>query len=154
MQKQKRLKEVRRLKSLEDTKALAAELVPLLQSRQLIGLQGAMASGKTHFVKALAEALGLDSQNANSPTFAIHQQYENEKLILHHLDLFRLETEEEIESSGFWDLFYEDQVIIAVEWIDRVSEEQIPQHFSYLRLDWALDTNGDRLVSIFVTDLI
>ena len=93
--------ESRVLYSLDDTKKLAMEIVQKIGSRQVIGLQGEMGSGKTHFVKALAEALGLNGQSTSSPTFAIHHQYQNELITLHHLDLFRLESAEEIESSGF-----------------------------------------------------
>ncbi|MEY4616495.1 MAG: hypothetical protein RJB66_1455 [Pseudomonadota bacterium] len=137
------------LKSLEDTQSLAKEILTLIKSsRNLIGLQGDMGSGKTHFVKALAQELGMSSQDANSPSYAIHQQYESTHWVLHHLDLFRLQTEEEIESSGFWDLFYEDQVIMAVEWIDRIDDSQIPQNFFYLRLDWQVLPDGTRRVQV------
>lgn len=139
----------RDLKNLDDTQSLAKKVVGLLKGRRhIIGLQGAMGSGKTHFVKALAEELGIDAREANSPSYAIHQQYENDQWVIHHLDLFRLQSDEEIESSGFWDLFYEDQVIMAVEWIDRIDESQIPQNFFYLRMDWDILTDGTRHVTV------
>jgi tRNA threonylcarbamoyladenosine biosynthesis protein TsaE len=146
VQKSSITRESRVLKTLEDTAALAKDLAVQLKHRQIIGLQGDMGSGKTHFVKALAEQLGLDGRSANSPTFAIHQEYRNQEVTLHHIDLFRLESEDEIESSGFWDLFYEENVVIAVEWIDRIDQRQIPEHFSYLRMDWQVVSDGTRQV--------
>lgn len=144
-----RVLETRILKTLDDTQQLAKDLkLHWHGTRLLIGLQGEMGSGKTHFVKALAEELGANPQEANSPSYAIHQQYDGETMILHHLDLFRLQTEEEIESSGFWDLFYEDNVIIAVEWVDRINDALIPQNFWYLRMDWEVLPDGQRRVTL------
>lgn len=140
--------EQRVLMGLEDTSLLARDLLPQLTHRQVIGLQGDMGAGKTHFVKALARELGVSEEQINSPSFAIHQQYLAGDLTIHHLDLFRLETVDEIESSGLWDLFYDDNVIIIIEWIDRISEQYIPQHFSYLRLDWQVLGDGRRRVDI------
>jgi tRNA threonylcarbamoyladenosine biosynthesis protein TsaE len=151
--KKGKLLETITLNSLEDTRVLAGRIAQKWQQspqhRWVLGLQGEMGSGKTYFVKALAEAFGFKADEANSPTFAIHQQYENQNLTLHHLDLFRLTTEEELESSGFWDLFYEDQVLIAVEWIDRVGDHQLPENFVYQRMEWEVLDSGQRRVQIF-----
>jgi tRNA threonylcarbamoyladenosine biosynthesis protein TsaE len=140
--------ETRVLKSLDDTRALAKEIAKRSNGRLVLGLQGEMGSGKTHFVKALAEELGAVVSEVSSPTFAVHQQYTGREVTIHHIDLFRLESEEEVESSGFWDLFYETDVILAVEWIDRIAETQIPENFSYVRLQWEILDNGDRKVTV------
>lgn len=139
----------RQLNSLENTDALAKEIAQQLKPKSVIGLQGEMGSGKTYFVKALARHLGCNDQDANSPTYAIHQEYVSSQCSLHHLDLYRLETEEEIESSGFWDLFYEESSIIVVEWIDRISEAAIPQTHYYWRMEWEFAGNDRRLVKVF-----
>ena len=144
-----KLVEIHTLHSLEDTARLALVIANQLNDKQIIGLQGPMGSGKTHFVKALALQLFLPLSGVNSPSYALHQQYQGPQLTLHHWDLFRLESEEEIESSGFWDLFYEDKVIIAIEWVDRLSEKMLPQNFSYLRLDWEMLGKDLRRVSIW-----
>ncbi len=146
------MKEVRILKNLEDTFHFAREISLNLTTPTLIGLKGEMGSGKTHFVKFLAEVLNMKGENANSPTYAIHQQYINEEgtLILHHVDLFRLETEDEIESSGFWDLFYDLNCYIAVEWIDRIEPRLLPKNFKKLILEWTILPNGEREVKYFV----
>lgn len=142
------------LRTMDDTDRLAQQIATEFQSnpgerRWVLGLQGAMGAGKTYFVKALAKALGLGTHDTNSPTFAIHQQYEGGEVTLHHLDFYRLESEEEIESSGFWDLFYENNVLIAVEWIDRVDEATVPQNFIYRRLEWTLNPDGTREIKFW-----
>ena len=85
-----------------------------------IGLVGPLGSGKTLFVKGLAAGLGLDPRQVSSPTFVIAQQYPLPEgpETLHHLDLYRLESETALESIGFRDLLGPGQVL-AVEWLDR-----------------------------------
>jgi len=105
----------------EATFALAALLGRAIGARGLaIGLVGPLGAGKTHFVKGLAEGLGVDPRLVSSPTFVIAQQYVvpagPERL--HHLDFYRLESEAELESIGFRDLLGPGQVV-AVEWLDR-----------------------------------
>jgi len=131
-----------------ETQQLAQELARQLKPKTIIGLQGEMGSGKTHFALALAQSLGCTSGELSSPTYAIHQEYQGPQLTLHHLDLYRLDTEDEIESSGFWDLFYDETSIIVVEWIDRIPFETIPQNFSYIRLDWKIKSDGTRSVTL------
>lgn len=152
MSKSLKFLESRQLNSLEDTDALAKEIAQQLKPKSVLGLQGEMGSGKTHFVRVLARYLGCHASEANSPTYAIHQEYVSAKCSLHHLDLYRLETEEEIESSGFWDLFYDEDSIIVVEWIDRISDSTIPQTHSYLRMEWEHTGNGGRIVKLFTRE--
>lgn len=152
-----KLFEVRLLKDPQETEQWAIELMSQLDRRHILGLVGAMGSGKTHFVKALAKAMGYREGQANSPTFALHQEYHINSAnaetagiqTLHHWDLYRLESEDEIESSGFWDLFYEDSIIMAIEWIDRIPEKMLPLHFSYWRLEWEVLSNNYRKVSVY-----
>ena len=85
-----------------------------------IALVGPLGAGKTVFVKGLATGLGLDSRLISSPTFVIAQQYvlPSAPQTLHHVDLYRLESEGELESIGFYDMLAPSRVV-AVEWADR-----------------------------------
>jgi len=142
----------RTLSNLEATENLAKEILSQLKPRSVIGLQGDLGSGKTHFVKALARQLGCAEDEVNSPSYAIHQEYQGANISLQHIDLYRLETDEEIESSGFWDLFYEENSFIAIEWVDRLQTSSIPQNHSYWRMEWECFEDGSRLVKIFVRE--
>jgi tRNA threonylcarbamoyladenosine biosynthesis protein TsaE len=127
------------INSFEDTERLALEIKSKIQQTQFIGLTGPMGAGKTYFVKALAKVLNLKNLGAvNSPSFALHQRYEGIDFNLEHLDLFRLESEEELESIGFWDLFAEDKVIIVVEWANRLDPKQIPRKFHPIFLEFEM----------------
>ncbi len=86
----------------------------------VIALIGPLGAGKTVFVKGLAEGLGIDPRAVSSPTFVIAQQYRvpSGPELLHHVDLYRLDSEDELESIGFYDMFAPGMVL-AVEWADR-----------------------------------
>ena len=85
-----------------------------------IALIGPLGAGKTVFVKGLATGLGVDPRIVSSPTFVIAQQYAlpSGPKMLHHVDLYRLESRAELESVGFYDMLAVGQVV-AVEWADR-----------------------------------
>ena len=85
-----------------------------------MALVGPLGSGKTVFVKGLAEGLGVEPRAVSSPTFVIAQQYAVPRGpdALYHVDLYRLERAEELESIGFYDMLAPGGVI-AVEWADR-----------------------------------
>lgn len=120
----------------ETTFALAALLGRSIGARGLaIGLVGPLGSGKTVFVKGLAEGLGVDPRVVSSPTFVIAQEYpvpEGPER-LHHLDFYRLASEAELESIGFLDLLGPGQVL-AVEWLDRFPEALGPDRLEVVFL--------------------
>jgi tRNA threonylcarbamoyladenosine biosynthesis protein TsaE len=85
-------------------------------------LSGDLGAGKTVFVKGLAQGLGINSRDVSSPTFVLANQYTSpEPRFLHHVDFYRLESFEELESMGFFDLGG-NKTVLVVEWGDRFPE--------------------------------
>jgi tRNA threonylcarbamoyladenosine biosynthesis protein TsaE len=84
----------------------------------VISLVGPLGAGKTAFVKGLAGGLGVDPARVASPTFVIASEYPAEGRSLAHVDLYRIESEAELEAAGFLDLL-EPGAVVAVEWADR-----------------------------------
>ncbi len=94
----------------------------------VVCLIGDLGVGKTHFVKGLADGLGLDPEAVTSPTFAIVNEYEGHATRgLVHMDFYRLESESALEEVGFLDLLALD-AILAIEWGDRFQEALPPDH--------------------------
>ncbi len=104
--------------SVEETHALGVKLGRLLQPGDVIGLAGELGAGKTALVRGIAEGAGVSAEDVSSPTFTIVQTYAG-RLPLHHADLYRLSTADELYATGFFDLL-EDGGAAVIEWIDRV----------------------------------
>jgi tRNA threonylcarbamoyladenosine biosynthesis protein TsaE len=108
------------LKSASETKAWAKQFSANLVRPSLVLLNGEMGVGKTQLVRWFVEALG--GKNASSPTFAIHQAYSSPHGAIDHVDLYRARNAEDVESTGFWDLFTQENGLIFVEWPEKVGE--------------------------------
>jgi tRNA threonylcarbamoyl adenosine modification protein YjeE len=95
-----------------------------------------MGAGKTTLVREIAHALGSDE--ASSPSFAIHQSYKIDRGSLEHLDLFRLESADDLESTGFWDIFHLLSGLVFIEWSERLVElgllDQLPSSWPQVRI--------------------
>ncbi len=84
-----------------------------------MALVGPLGAGKTHFVKGLAAGLGIDPARVSSPTFVIASEYPaSGGRRLAHVDLYRVESEGELDEIGFDDLLTPG-TLVAVEWGDR-----------------------------------
>jgi tRNA threonylcarbamoyladenosine biosynthesis protein TsaE len=83
----------------------------------VIGLCGELGAGKTQLVKGLACGLGV-AERVRSPTFALVSIYEGGRLPLFHLDLYRLETREQIVAAGL-DEYLSPAGVSVIEWAER-----------------------------------
>src|SRR5271155_5123265 len=86
----------------------------------VIALSGDLGSGKTQLVKGIARGLGVTAR-AHSPTFTLVNEYGGGRLRLFHLDLYRLETPEQILSAGIGEFLQPDGVSV-VEWAERICD--------------------------------
>ncbi|WP_062051020.1 tRNA (adenosine(37)-N6)-threonylcarbamoyltransferase complex ATPase subunit type 1 TsaE [Bacillus sp. JCM 19034] len=124
----------------EETSELAEKLGKLVQSGDVITLEGDLGAGKTSFTKGLAKGLGV-RRMVNSPTFTIMKQYKG-RIPLYHIDAYRLE--DEFEDLGFEDYFYGDGVTV-IEWPSMI-EAQLPEDRLKITIDYMGET--ERLISI------
>ena len=109
-----------RTRSVEGTLALGATLAEILKPPMLVILRGEVGAGKTTLVKGIATALGAAlEEDVTSPTFTLVHEYENERVHLFHLDLYRLETEEQIAVLGLDEMMAEPNALVLVEWGER-----------------------------------
>lgn len=123
--------EVKNLK--EFRQFVTDEVIPLIKPQTLFLLIGDLGAGKTELVKVVADFFKM--QNVQSPTFAFHQAYENSSIKIHHVDLYRLQNEEDLESTGFWDLFENENDVIFVEWANLVLADAWPWDWKQVHIE-------------------
>ncbi len=130
-------------KSVDDTRALAAEVAALAAPGDLVVLAGDLGTGKTAFAQGFARGLGVD-EPVTSPAFILVRTYEG-RLPLIHLDVYRLEQMQELVDLGIAELLDEGGVTL-VEWGDAVTPG-LPSDFLEVRLE-ASDGPDDRLLTV------
>ena len=101
----------------QETEALGAIWGQEAENGLVIGLCGDLGAGKTQLVKGIARGLGV-TDRVHSPTFALLNVYNGGRLILFHLDLYRLETREQIIRAGLEEYFHPAGITV-VEWAER-----------------------------------
>ena len=115
----------------EDTAKIARDFAAKLHMGDAVALYGELGSGKTFFVKKMAEVLGFEGY-VSSPTFTILNIYDG-STPLYHFDFYRLMTVEEIEKIGFSELLMEEGMFF-VEWPEK-AQELFPEEYYTIKID-------------------
>jgi tRNA threonylcarbamoyladenosine biosynthesis protein TsaE len=117
----------------EETVALGEKWGSEAQPGWLIGLTGDLGAGKTELVKGLARGLGVPGR-VHSPTFSLVNEYRGGRLLLVHLDLYRLDTPAQVIAAGLEEYLRKPVGVTVVEWIERwLREFQISDLKSQIR---------------------
>lgn len=107
--------------SREETIALGERLGSSLRAGDVLVLTGDLGAGKTQLIKGIAAGLGVKA-DVTSPTFTIEMVYEGADLPLYHFDLYRLDSADELEDTGIFDVLGSDGVC-AIEWGEQFADE-------------------------------
>lgn len=109
------------------------DLVFIFSLPTLLLFEGQAGVGKTESVRMICEILGY--RQIASPSFAIIHQYENQtSTLFSHVDLYRLNDDDDLESSGFWDLLSNEDHIVAIEWSEKMDKEFLPLNWQKLMI--------------------
>ena len=130
-------------RSTDETLALAGTVGELLRAGDVVSLVGDLGAGKTVFARGVARALGV-TEPVVSPSFTIVREYDG-RMPLVHVDVYRIDTVQELYDLGFEELVRDDAVTL-VEWGDMI-DGLLPVD----RLDVRLapgDTDDERVVEI------
>ncbi len=126
--------------SREETFELGKKVGQTVAAGTVICMDGDLGTGKTVFTKGLAEGLGIE-EPVSSPTFTIVQVYEEGRLPLYHLDVYRIADIEEMDEIGYEDYFFGEGVTI-VEW-SKLIEELIPANAVLVTIEKDLEKGFD-----------
>ena len=138
-----------RINSLEQIGDAAREFIANMGERRVFAFYGKMGAGKTTFIKAICEALGVDDV-ITSPTFAIVNEYTSSSSLLAphssilHFDFYRIKKLEEVYDMGYEDYFYSG-CLCLIEWPELI-EEVLPEDAVKVSID--VDDNNCRTITI------
>lgn len=133
-----------KIQSLETIREAARQFVEAMGDSCVFAFYGKMGAGKTTFIKAICEELGVKDV-INSPTFAIVNEYRAEETcaLIYHFDFYRIKKLEEVYDMGYEDYFYSG-ALCFIEWPELI-EDLLPG--DAVRIDITEDTDGSRTVS-------
>lgn len=124
--------------SAEETIAYGRSLAGELSSPLIVLLRGDLGAGKTTLVKGIAEGFGAArAEDVTSPTFTLVHEYRGPRTVLYHIDLYRIDTERELETLGLDDLLAPDSILL-IEWGEKFRRLQRDQN-----LEIALERLGE-----------
>lgn len=135
-----------RIANLESLTAAAEEFIGLMDDYTVFAFNGDMGAGKTTFIRALARALGVDAEEANSPSFSLINEYRSDTTaeLIYHFDLYRLESLDEALEIGVED-YFDSGALCLIEWPERVADI-LPD--DAVRVDISEDADGSRLLKV------
>ncbi|HWR13351.1 MAG TPA: tRNA (adenosine(37)-N6)-threonylcarbamoyltransferase complex ATPase subunit type 1 TsaE [Terriglobales bacterium] len=103
--------------SADETIALGRQLAKELSPPRLVLLHGDLGAGKTTLTKGIAEGFEAASEeDVTSPTFTLIHEYRGPDVTVYHIDLYRIETERELETLGLEELISDERNVVLIEW--------------------------------------
>jgi tRNA threonylcarbamoyladenosine biosynthesis protein TsaE len=122
----------------EETIAFGRTLIELLAPPKLVLLRGDLGAGKTTLVKGIAAAFeAAAEEDVTSPTFTLIHEYRGPRVNLYHIDLYRIDTQRELDTLALDDLRSENSILL-IEW-----GEKFPRFVRERDVEIALERTGE-----------
>ncbi len=132
-------------KSSEETEDFGFKLGRFIREQGKGGtvlLYGDLGAGKTTFIKGIASAFGIPERDIGSASFVIVAEYESAPPF-YHIDLYRLEREEDIDAVGIWE-YIDTEGIAVVEWAERLSE--VPENAIKVKINYVNENSREIII--------
>jgi tRNA threonylcarbamoyladenosine biosynthesis protein TsaE len=131
-----------KIKSIDTIRESAREFIENIGESKVFAFYGKMGAGKTTFLKAICEELGVEDV-ITSPTFAIVNEYEAKGQPIFHFDFYRIKKLDEVYDMGYEDYFYSG-ALCFIEWPELI-EELLPE--DAVKVTIGVNDNDERTVS-------
>ena len=111
-----------KINSLDSIHEAAKQFIAAMEDNTVFAFYGKMGAGKTTFIKAICEELGVNDV-INSPTFAIVNEYRSDETgeLIYHFDVYRIKKLDEVYDMGYEDYFYSG-ALCFIEWPELIEE--------------------------------
>ena len=136
--------------TINDLKTAARELLSFCEKEKFFVFYGKMGAGKTTFIKAICEELGVE-ESAVSPSFSIINEYETlnpHPATIYHFDFYRIKNISEVYDIGYEDYFYSNSYCF-IEWPEKI-ETLLPPNYVQVKIEQSDSTqdNEKRVIKI------
>ena len=132
-----------KISNLDNIQEAASAFIQQIGDHKVFAFYGSMGAGKTTFVKAICESLGVDDV-ITSPTFAIINEYHADDRVIYHFDFYRIKKLEEVYDMGYEDYFYSGSLCF-IEWPELI-EELLPK--DAVKVSIKENPDGSRTVTL------
>lgn len=134
-----------KINSIEQIHQAAKEFIAAMGDNTVFAFYGKMGAGKTTFIKAICEELGV-TDVINSPTFAIVNEYRSDEAgeLIYHFDFYRIQKLDEVYDMGYEDYFYSG-ALCFIEWPELI-DELLPG--DAVKVNISEETDGTRTVVV------
>ena len=134
------------LPDLEATAVAGAKLSKILEPGCIVMMEGDLGSGKTTLCKNICASLGVPKNLVTSPTYTMVNMYSYDLGVIHHLDLYRLEDQKELEDFDFEDLIAVDGITF-VEWPKLLRPLIATQRVLNININYVSDGSRELIMS-------
>lgn len=132
-----------RIKDINQIRSAARQFIDSMPAGKVFAFYGKMGAGKTTFIKAICEEMGVDDV-ITSPTFAIVNEYETaEAETIYHFDFYRIKKLDEVYDMGYEEYFYSGNLCF-IEWPELI-EDLLPDDATKVTIEEAED--GSRAIT-------
>lgn len=132
-----------RITDIEHIREAAQEFIKHIGDHRVFAFYGKMGAGKTTFIKAICEELGVEDV-ITSPTFAIVNEYTTGEVIIYHFDFYRVKKLEEAYDMGYEEYFYSG-ALCFIEWPELI-EDILPD--DAVRVSISEQDDGSRVITL------
>ena len=106
--------------SVSETESIGARFAKALGEQRFVAFYGTLGAGKTAFIRGMASAL-CPAAPVQSPTYTIINEYKNNgKTAMVHVDAYRVNDDDDLYSTGFYDCMEYENCVCAVEWSEKI----------------------------------
>jgi len=122
-------------RSAEQTRAFGRKISAGFTAGDTVFLRGPIGAGKTTLAKGILHFWGISEDEVVSPSFVYARLYEQGRIPVFHLDLYRMDEASQVLDVDYVDIMRNDRALVVIEWPQRLSDAYLPEHYFEVQLE-------------------